>query len=173
LLFLCKLNQPADQEIIKLLAMRLVAGQLDSGGWSYECPALTAPQAADVYQFSKDLGRRSLADYIRAHEEKWAQWPLYVQGMHSLQRPGWSGAALMGGPFRGGDNSNTQFATLALWAARRQNLPVERALDLIVTRFRNSQNPDGSWSYSGLTTQNRLPTMTGAGLLGMAVGYGL
>src|SRR5262249_2463685 len=35
LLCLCKLNQPADHEIIKLLAMRLIAGQEADGGWTY------------------------------------------------------------------------------------------------------------------------------------------
>src|SRR5262249_1462737 len=122
--------------------------------------------------FSKELGRRSLAEYVQAEPQKWAQWPQHVQSLRSLQRSGGGAAAIMG-PYRSGDNSNTQFATLALWSARRQNLPVERALDLIVIRLRKSQNPDGSWSYSGHSMQNHLPTMTGAGLLGMAVGYGL
>src|SRR5262249_10052952 len=37
-------------------------------------------------------------------------------------------------------NSNTQFATLALWVARRHGVPIDRSLRLIVRRFRTSQN---------------------------------
>jgi hypothetical protein len=73
------------------------------------------------------------------------------------------------------DNSNTQFAILGLWAATRHDVPVERALALIVLRFRNSQNADGSWAYiyhkGGMNLGT--PSMTGAGLLGLAVGHGL
>jgi hypothetical protein len=81
-----------------------------------------------------------------------------------------------GADFRqGGDNSNTQFALLALWAARGQKLPVDPTLQRVVNRFRNSQNADGSWFYSGTinASPGGLPTMTCAGLLALAVSYGL
>src|SRR5262249_54910962 len=69
------------------------------------------------------------------------------------------------------DNSNTQFATLALWAARRHGLPVERSLELVAQRFRGSQLVDGRWRYS--YPNGRLsPVMTGVGLIGLAVGHG-
>src|SRR5262249_39207659 len=45
------------------------------------------------------------------------------------------------------DNSNTQFAILALWVAQRHGVPMERTLKLMVQRFRQSQNADGSWGY--------------------------
>jgi hypothetical protein len=74
------------------------------------------------------------------------------------------------------DNSNTQFAILGLSAAQRHNLPLERALALIVRRFHKSQVPDGRWNYyyssPGRVADER-PAMTGAGLLGLAVGVGL
>jgi hypothetical protein len=76
----------------------------------------------------------------------------------------------------GGDNSNTQFAILGLWAARGHDLPLDRTLALIVRHFRSSQNPDGSWNYNaGMRSANAQgnPTMTCAGLLGLAVGLGL
>jgi hypothetical protein len=78
-----------------------------------------------------------------------------------------------GGHFMGQrpDNSNTQFATLALWAAARHDLPLERSLALLAQRFRKSQRRDGGWDY---TPGHRTgPAMTGAGLLGLAVGLGL
>jgi hypothetical protein len=68
------------------------------------------------------------------------------------------------------DNSNSQFALLALWAARRHDVPTERTLALADKRYRTSQNADGGWGY-----QHRSPTksaMTGVGLLGLALGHG-
>jgi hypothetical protein len=73
------------------------------------------------------------------------------------------------------DNSNTQFAALALWAARRHAMPMERTLALIRHRFNTSQNPDGSWAYHyryGGGEPER-PAMTCVGLLGLAIGHGL
>src|SRR5262249_38050770 len=70
------------------------------------------------------------------------------------------------------DNSNAQFAILALWVARKYGVPVERTLALVDARFRTSQNADGSWGY-----HPRTPTwpdsMTCSGLLGLAVGRGI
>jgi hypothetical protein len=73
--------------------------------------------------------------------------------------------------FSHADNSNTQFATLAMWAAGRRNLPVERSIDLLARRFRASQFDDGTWGYQA--RRPGTPAMTGAGLLGLAVGHGL
>jgi hypothetical protein len=73
------------------------------------------------------------------------------------------------------DNSNTQFALLALWAAQRHDVPVRRSMDLLVRRFKTSQNGDGSWGYHyrfGGGDPER-PAMTCVGLLGLAVGHGI
>jgi hypothetical protein len=67
------------------------------------------------------------------------------------------------------DNSNTQFATLGVWAARRHGVPVDRTLALIAARFHASQHPDGTWGYHLRNKQNP-DSMTCAGLLGLAVG---
>src|SRR5262249_28941079 len=74
------------------------------------------------------------------------------------------------------DNSNTQFATLAVWVAGRHAVPLERTVERIDRRFKVSQNKDGGWGYqyhgasgSGPTT----PSMSCAGLLGLAVGHAL
>lgn len=74
----------------------------------------------------------------------------------------------------GDDNSNTQFAMLALWAARRHGVPTERCFLAVGSRFASTQIQDGGWSYSsgGLAiVQTSLPTMTCVGLLGMAMGH--
>jgi hypothetical protein len=71
----------------------------------------------------------------------------------------------------GGDNSNTQFAMIALWTARKYGIPMERTLDLIEQRFQTSQNPDGSWNYVYMTAGGT-PQMTCVGLIGLAIGHG-
>jgi hypothetical protein len=78
------------------------------------------------------------------------------------------------------DNSNTQFAILALWTAQRYDVPLDRTLKLIVRRFLTSQNPDGTWSYhygfGGAPPSVRFSStgaMTCVGLIGLAVGHGL
>src|SRR5262249_9029899 len=85
-----------------------------------------------------------------------------------------------GGQQMGGmtDNSNTQFATLALWVARKHGLPVDAALGRVDARFRGSQNPDGGWGYVPTSTGRRhhegsTATMTCAGLLALAVSHGV
>jgi hypothetical protein len=73
------------------------------------------------------------------------------------------------------DNSNTQFAILALWTAQRYDVPMRRTLNLIIRRFLTSQNADGSWGYHyrfGGGEAER-PAMTCVGLIGLAVGHGL
>jgi hypothetical protein len=72
----------------------------------------------------------------------------------------------------GGDNSNTQFALLALWAARRHDVPTEYALKHAYQRFVWSQNADGSWGYTFHRKDMNPNTMTCVGLLGLAVGHG-
>lgn len=71
------------------------------------------------------------------------------------------------------DNSNTQFAMLALWAARRHNVPVENALLLCEKRFRASQHTSGGWAYHFGKEGRQTPSMTCVGLLGLALGRGI
>src|SRR5262249_45899420 len=77
------------------------------------------------------------------------------------------------------DNSNTQFAILALWVGRRHGMPVDQALARVDMRFRTSQNADGGWGYRYTAHTGRpgkgnsTPTMTCAGLLGLAVSHGI
>ncbi|MSQ93628.1 MAG: hypothetical protein EXR98_03625 [Gemmataceae bacterium] len=70
-----------------------------------------------------------------------------------------------------GDNSNTQFALLALWVARRHDVPADYAVAHTYKRFMVSQNQDGGWSYSGLGESRN--TMTCVGLLALALGHGV
>lgn len=72
------------------------------------------------------------------------------------------------------DNSNSQFAMLALWAARRHGIPMTRTLNLISRRFQTSQNEAGGWGYEykfGGSTGSA--AMNSVGLLGLAISHGL
>src|SRR5205823_12626596 len=72
-----------------------------------------------------------------------------------------------------GDNSNTQFAILALWVARRHGVPADDALRRAEYRFRRS-HVNGTWGYlrQGIDPAGRR-AMTCAGLLGLATGIGV
>jgi hypothetical protein len=73
-----------------------------------------------------------------------------------------------------GDNSNAQFAMLALWPAYRRGMPVGRCLALAARGFRHAQGTDGTWRYRLGGNNNRpAPTMTGAGLFALAVQHRL
>src|SRR5262249_31984069 len=80
-------------------------------------------------------------------------------------------------PVQGGgtsDNSNTQFAVLALWAAQKHGVPMDRTLYLIVKRFRSSQGAGGGWNYGyAKGGAGETPAMTCAGLVALAIGHGL
>jgi len=75
-------------------------------------------------------------------------------------------------PSKYDDNSINQFATLALWAARRHGIKVEKSLELVEKRFLANQNPDGSWGYRPGANDLKAAT-TCAGLIGLAVGRGI
>jgi hypothetical protein len=56
-----------------------------------------------------------------------------------------------------GDNSNTQFAVMGLWAATKSGVRVpEETWQLAETWFKNSQGRDGSWGYQGAGSRRSL-----------------
>src|SRR5262249_19990195 len=91
----------------------------------------------------------------------------------------------------GGDHSNTQFAVFALSVGRRLGLPVAKSWHLVAEHFRATQNADGGWGYTPYPKDVppgvlrpppggadfggpwSSPAMTCAGLLGIALGYGV
>lgn len=168
ILLLDRLGDPGDVGLIHALALRLLGGQNASGGWSYDCPLL-----------DREPGRRELARQAPpaggpTEERQSRDLPPEVRGQLETINP----AEV---PDRGSDNSNTKFATLALWVARRHGMPVGQALRLVENRFRKSQNEDGGWGYltpggsgpmgrRGFGLSESMGTMTCAGLLGLAVG---
>jgi hypothetical protein len=167
ILFLDRLGDSKDEKLLETLALRLIAGQSLSGGWSYRCPIL-APQ----------LSQRLLTA-LAPKSKTFSSPPATLLNLPVFNP---SSGFVLAEPqdktheVRGTtDNSNSQFAALALWAARRHGMPMNRSLTLIARRFMTSQNPDGSWgyrySYGGGDPER--PAMTCVGLLGLAIGHGL
>ncbi len=74
-------------------------------------------------------------------------------------------------PRRGGDNSNTQFAVLGLWAAERGGIRTDRRVwSAVREHFKSSQGSDGSWDYSPRGRGRMSMTLAGIGSLLIANG---
>ncbi len=164
LLFFDRQGDPQDKAAIRTLALRLIAGQYPGGGWKYLCPTLSAKN------------EEAIADLLRQREEA---------AGNKTAPPAVPAAFKVLTVFRdppvlvrdSADNSNTQFAALGLWVARRHDVPVAATLRLTAQRFENSQHPSGTWSYSSwgapavLVKGDR--SMTTVGLVGLAMREGL
>jgi hypothetical protein len=265
-LFLDRLGNPRDRKLIQTLALRLIAGQNSSGGWTYDCPLLKAPDEYALLQHlwqhqpvplpepvaagkskllhdSTTQGKTGpLPNPITGGPKKPGELPEGITGPNQGKSPGQTGgpggsklieplplgkretkltepgnpgkgpksggtgktgerkgpkktaspkvvlpplpASLRDIPgVRGGergklkvtpardDNSNTQFAIMALWVARRHAVPTQRSLALVEERFRVSQRPGGGWDYQ-FAGGGETPSMTCVGLIGLAVGRG-
>ncbi|HZZ80542.1 MAG TPA: hypothetical protein VFE62_18710 [Gemmataceae bacterium] len=199
-LFLDRLGDKRDRPFIQGMAMRLIAGQYESGGWHYQCPLLTPNEMVQLYSFLHANKKPNLLDPLQGkapntnlvdplrdpgRSEDAAQYFGQIANPQMPPKnftPKGRGKGPAFGPGKGanplaqkragqGDNSNTQFALLALWAARRHDVPSDQALLKAFDRFATSQNADFGWGYtprSGTTN-----TMTSVGLLGMAMGHGV
>ncbi len=164
ILFLDRLGDPKDKELIQLQALRLIAGQrADDWGWGYASAPMDVKEVPNLLKKLRDP---------------------------KVSLDQWRSEAFKGQAFDPGrsDNSNTQFAVLALWvAAQRHDVPIERTIALVEQRFRTTQLPagpdpgqhmlnlEGAWPYNAEsgTSSSVWPTMTAAGLLGLAVAHGV
>ncbi len=191
LLFLDRLGSSQDEAAIRSLALRLVAGQCRTGGWGYRCPTLSPKneealpdllsrweEAAANKKAPPDVPPpfKVLTVFQDPDELPWLDGdpPMPPRGHHG--QSGLSDPRLFLGDT---DNSNTLFAILALWAARRHDVPVGTTLRLAARRFENSQNEDGTWYYlhrrgiAGFVDNRGTRAMTTVGLLGLALREGL
>ena len=187
--FLNRLGDTRDRNLIRSLAYRLVAGQSSDGGWGYKCPVLTVTEEREVEEFLKNhRPRLDLFDLIendlRAGDVKRKE-PIKKEKKGKSNDPvvkkqlSDKVANLPIVKFQEGkameflgrdDNSNTLFGLLGLWAGRRHGVDAELALEFAARRFRETQRGDGGWGYVlKAPTKN---TMTCAGLLGLAMGHG-
>jgi hypothetical protein len=218
ILFLDRLGDPHDVEVIRTLAVRLVAGQNEDGGWTYNCPVVRSPEREDLLDLLASLapararrwspqrtakstdGRLAFPPdmYLRIGPDNGTEsgiepGPARTKAKEPTPRPTPKPrrgdrkklpANLKNLPVvkftpgdklrrnRGGsDNSNTQFALMGVWVARKYDLPLDRTLAMVGARFRSTQNSDGSWGYHPRTEQWP-DSMTCSGLLGLAASRG-
>ena len=152
ILFLDLMGDPADEALIESMAVRLLAGQTAQGGWVYQCPGPNEVESRRLARLTEQRNQLVAGQELSRTdpEERRPAQKLSPEIQLQLQQVRFQRLQNLARPQGGvsGDNSNTQFATLALWVARRHGLPVEGALGEIEARFRSSQNPvDGGWSY--------------------------
>jgi hypothetical protein len=199
ILFLDRLGDPMDVVLIRKLALRLIAAQCYTGGWTYATPFVSEQNQNDLWKTlialepQENTQAESSSEKKRVHPRTPSLTVSIPPRLRALvifhnsndffkrqdtpPEKGYEAAlrAYVGTT----DNSNTQFALLALWAARRHGVPVERTLNLVVRRFASSQNVDGSWNYHyqfGGTRERAAGTsrsMTTVGLLGLAMAHGM
>ena len=210
ILFLDIVGEEADIPLIQAMGIRLLAGQNSRGGWTYSClgPDLSEKkQLAKLLQSQRPplppppppmtsgispmtppfnprrprLSQQNLAplflaqlERLKAEQMRKASLPDMIKDRADKVDKAADILATMD------DNSNTQFALLALWVARRYGVPVDFALKQVEKRFRTSQNGDGGWGYRyyGLNPakQGKNPSTaanTCAGLLALAAVYGI
>jgi hypothetical protein len=173
IIFLDKLGDPGDEPLIESMAVRLLAGQGNRGGWDYLVEQPGAAERARLVKLILDTEEaRKRGFVIKAQPRTPQEIALDVARQLSTIKAGSKSFS--------GDNSNTQFAMMAIWVARRHGVPVQTSLELIDKRFQVSQVKSGAWGYhfpeggpaedDGLFTY---PAMTCAGLLGLALGQGV
>jgi len=186
LLFLDKLAEKKDKPIIQGVGLRLISRQTQNGGWSYNCPILSNQQATKLLtalQKNRPKAPSTAIDKgdknplpIPVDKRESSPLPVPVPNGDKPQLPDTMVKQVALQPRKGlgwlrDDNSNTQFAMLALWAARRHDIPVEKTLALAEQRFRVSQLASGAWAYLFHGDMAK-PSMTCVGLLGIALGKG-
>ncbi len=183
--FLDRLGDPKDEDLIHDLGARLIAGQLEHGKWTYQCPTgsgaapkglvpparlglaaneLTQDQLKELMEI---LDKYNPSQEIPA-KQRLAPVCHYVRGKKIEKAQ----ALARGMMFNTGDLSLTQFAVLGLWVARKHHLPVDRSLLLAEAFVRSCQEADGGWAYSGVGRlgMGTTDSMTCSGLMELAVG---
>lgn len=169
ILYFDRLGDPRDIPLIESLAVRLLAGQTPTGAWTYQCPPVGGEdefRRLQTLQQRNELVSRPALPKAGAAQER----PLPSNDVKRLMRH-IPAAQLLVPPATTFDHSNTQFAAMGLWAARRYGVPVDPALARLARHFRDQQNADGGWPYQPSPTGSTA-AMTCAGLLGLAVYHG-
>jgi hypothetical protein len=167
-----KLGDPEDVPLIESLGVRLLGCQTADGGWAYQSDRVSPAEEkrlADLVKGRKGGNKAPVRPGRREFKDLAPEIQQQLKQLTNRRLPP-NHPAMQ----NGGDHSNTQFAALALWVARRYGLPVDQALGRTGQRFLHYQARDGSWPYTaqelakppqGKTSQ----AMTCAGLIGLAL----
>jgi hypothetical protein len=167
--FLSFLRDVEDAPLIALLADRLARSQNpQTGSWSYDCAMLPDNVMANVLPLVNLRNGKFNPTEVTKPADLPAVIQQRVQLLKGQVRQVTTRSAI------GGDNSNTQFAMMALWVARRYGAVHDANLVAVEEHFRKTQRKDGFWGYTG---SKRAPenthAMTCAGLLALKLGQEL
>jgi hypothetical protein len=191
IMFLDKLGDPEDEPLIEVLALQLLGGQNATFGWTYYCPGPSQKDAARLKEHYAKLAKappRLLPEpetkpAVKAPRDPAKVDPDVLAAVEALDKK--LPAAIFVNDTAGSDNSNTQFALMGLWIARRHGMPVDKALERVEVRFRTTVQKFGGWGYGPRVPQpgdkpGNLPpsytpnaTMTSVGLISLAMGNGV
>jgi hypothetical protein len=178
ILFLDRLGDPADEDLIRRMALRLIAGQLPDGRWTYfaDGPPMSQPDEKKVLDYLIAAERNAEALDGKGTRDAAVDPSRLPDAARNWSVVNWIQKGWLADEKapKKGDTSNTQFGLLGLWIARRHGIPVGPSLTFVEQYFRRSQQGDGSWEYASADTNNRWrASMTCAGVLGLAVGCGV
>ena len=175
ILFLDRMKDKVDTRYIQLLAGRLIAAQMPSGGWGYKTQKYGEPSVLKLVDALRKVSAKTdpppdVTKIRQGLPEDMRRLPIWVDGEGKLPAdPKDKGQDLYDATT---DNSTTHFAMVGLWAARKHDIPVDRTFALVNRRFRTSQGPGGTWSYPFVRTgADGGPQFTCIALLGVAIGH--
>jgi hypothetical protein len=165
--FLDRLGDPIDEPLLEALTVRLLSGQIENGGWTYNTAPVPPGEKERLEEHYKQAKEKKV---VPKRSVTARDLPPDLQQRLLQMRP------LAVNTVGYGDHSNTQFAILATWVGRRHGVPVDLALARVDAHFRKGQSLDGGWGYSPDNTQSDFvttPAMTCAGVLGLSVAHGM
>lgn len=168
ILFLHKLGDERDGPIIETLATRLLTGQTKAGGWTYDCAYPPQVEIEFLTNYAKDFPAGEPPSKARGTHEAPAKrqlLPYTQQRLLALIKRDVS-------QYRPSidDNSNSQFAMLALFVAGKHGIPLTTTMQKVGNLYQHTQMSNGSWPYNGNFGGNAsTPAMACTGLLGIAL----
>jgi hypothetical protein len=144
-------------------------------------PAAEEPKAAAILPKSALKPKEEMPDDDTPRANLINRWPSVPDFVARLKNPNQApvkpdpkskgkGKGKKGSPHVD-DNSNSQFAILGLWAARRHGVPMTLTLTRLDERYRSSQVATGGWEYRYMG-KSQTPAMTCVGLLGLGLSHG-
>jgi hypothetical protein len=198
IMLLDRLASPQDEGLIQFLTLRLMGGQMADGSWTYTCDGirldpveqrllwaeltktakLTTPTTPhpknskpreDLDPETPKTPKKDKPEEKKEEPEEPAKSKMHP-ALEKLARSVRPGGGMNVFNFTG-DHSNTQFATVGLWCGRRHGVNVTDSLALLEKHYRGLQVADGGWAYTG-SGGGSSPSMTCAGLMGLAMGFG-
>jgi len=176
ILFLDRMKDAADKPRIQWLAGRLIAAQMPSGGWGYKATKYSQANTTQLLAALRKLQTPTVppADPLKVR----ATLPENMRRLAVFTDEGTGRLPADAKEKRHDlidattDNSNTHFAMVGLWTARKHDVPTDRTFALVNRRFRTSQGAGGTWGYDFVPTGgDGGGPHTCIALLGVAIGH--